>query len=84
MEASAVLGPIRGYYIATYACPVGEHGREFLGCYKIFERFPSEFFETGHISCGSTRARYSSKDVALHHAALSARNEINVLEVARV
>lgn len=30
-----VTGPVRGYYIAAYACPVGEFGREYAAYYKV-------------------------------------------------
>jgi hypothetical protein len=40
-----VQGPVRGYYVAAYACPVGEYGREYVGYYKIFGERPQGFFD---------------------------------------
>lgn len=40
-----VTGPVRGYYVAVYACEVGELGHEFLGYYKICGDEPGNYFE---------------------------------------
>lgn len=31
-----VLGPVRGYFIGTYACPMGDKGDEYLGLARIW------------------------------------------------
>ena len=44
MMYERTVGPIRGYHLAAYACPVGEHGRQYVGYFKVFGEAPSEGF----------------------------------------
>lgn len=32
------LGPVYGYYVVAYACPVGEFGDRFIGYFKVSDR----------------------------------------------
>ena len=48
-----VTGPIGGYYIAVYACPVGELGRAFVGSFKICCARPASYWDAAFILSGS-------------------------------
>jgi hypothetical protein len=37
-----VVGPIGGYYIASYACAMGELGRQFLGFARVCVTKPQD------------------------------------------
>ena len=40
-----VTGPVNGYYIVTYACPVGEHGDMYVGYGRVCAAKPASFWE---------------------------------------
>ncbi len=41
-----VIGPINGYFVAVYACEMGELGERYLGFYKICRGQPSSYWES--------------------------------------
>ena len=76
-------GPVRGYYIAAYACPVGEYGREFVGYYKIFAERPQGFFGDGVcLLKGSPEEIVGEAQSALDLAVESARYQVHNLPQA--
>jgi hypothetical protein len=52
-----VVGPIQGYYIATYACEMGELGDRFLGFAKLCRSKPPDYW------LASACAKFSAEDV---------------------
>ncbi len=71
-----VLGPLNGIFIATYACPVGEMGNDFVGYFKLFSKRPACFCERGQITEGGTITRYHVPQHALRAAEEMARATI--------
>ncbi len=71
-----VLGPLNGIFIATYACPVGELGNDFVGYFKLFARKPDCFCDGGQITDGGTIARFPVPQHALLAAEELARATI--------
>lgn len=59
-----VIGPWKGAFIATYACPVGEHGETFIGYYRVYRSRPRGFWEAGSLSSDSTPRGYSCPTAA--------------------
>jgi len=45
MHERVLRQPVRGYYLAAYASPVGEFGLEYLGYYKVFGAPVDEYFD---------------------------------------
>jgi hypothetical protein len=72
----SVIGPLRGIYVAMFACPVGELGDRFVGCYRLYGERPGCFCAPGHFGDGETASDHASADSALHGAALAARRAI--------
>lgn len=78
-----VQGPVRGYYIAAYACPVGEYGQEFVGYYKIFAGQPQGFFDDGVcLLKGSPEEIVGDAQRALHLAIEWAEHQVHNLPQA--
>ncbi len=47
------LGPVHGYYVVAYACPVGELGEQFIGYFKVSDRPTDSWLdETGCVCRG--------------------------------
>lgn len=67
-----VTGPVRGHFIALYACPMGELGRHYLGYYKICPKAPSGFLDAQCIDQGSAGDIAGSACLALLAAEASA------------
>jgi hypothetical protein len=63
----SITGPVRGHYIATYACPVGELGDEFVGYFKIFRDLPRCYCTSGQVAEGSGPVRFRLAEHALEH-----------------
>lgn len=40
-----VIGPVRGYYIATYACAVDDGGEQFVGYARVCRERPASFWD---------------------------------------
>jgi hypothetical protein len=72
----SVIGPVGGVYVAMFACPVGELGDRYVGCYKLFEARPACYCDAGHVGHGETPSLHPSPDAALHGAALAAQRQI--------
>jgi hypothetical protein len=67
-----IRGPVQGYFLASYACRVGELGQEFVGYTKLCSRRPRNFWEAaGTITFGDARfhsapdAMDNSEEIAL-------------------
>ncbi|GAC1422400.1 MAG: hypothetical protein NVSMB6_23920 [Burkholderiaceae bacterium] len=63
--ASDVIGPMRGHYIALYACPMGELGNEYVGYYKLCRLKPERFMDASSVFDGNTTAMCASAKDAL-------------------
>jgi hypothetical protein len=40
-----ITGPVRGYYVAAYACPSGGEREEYAPYIKLFDSRPESYFE---------------------------------------
>ncbi|MEO7548495.1 MAG: hypothetical protein ABIT82_08740 [Ramlibacter sp.] len=69
-------GPLRGYYVAAYACPVGELGEEYIGYYKLFAGEPESYWESECLLKGCSDSRASSAEQAVNDAFRSAADEV--------
>ncbi len=76
-----VTGPIRGYFIAVYACEVGELGHEFLGYYKICSDEPASYFDVRCLLKGCCDAPSTDAAQALEAAEAMARMQIGNMPV---
>ena len=80
---TVIIGPLAGYYVATYACPVGDLGDRFVGYYKVYPFRPGCFCEDGHLLAGCTSVGYPAADRAMHEAVILARQPLAELPVLR-
>jgi hypothetical protein len=70
-----VIGPVRGVFVSTFACPVGE-GDRFLGYFKLYRRRPRCYCDPDYFGSGTAADCEASVDQALHRAALAARSSL--------
>jgi hypothetical protein len=66
MTVERVFEAAKGYWIATYACPVGDLGDEYIGYFKICTERPSGYFEASACvvkGCCEDRARGPEQSV---------------------
>jgi hypothetical protein len=40
-----ITGPLRGYYVAAYACPAGGEREQYAPYFKLFAAQPESYFE---------------------------------------
>ena len=71
-----VVGPIKGYYIASYACETGVAGEEYLGYSKLCRSHPDSYWDARAFAkvCGMRLA--SSPETAIDEAESAARHQI--------
>ena len=53
-----VVGPFKGYYIASYACEMGELGERYLGFAKLCRVKPDDYWQA------SACAKFSCEELA--------------------
>ena len=77
-----ISGPKGGYYIASYACPMGELGQQYMGMARISTTKPRSYWANGQ-GAGSVSgdefcdgALFDSAEAALTYAEQLALNEI--------
>ena len=78
-----VLGPIGGYYIASYACAMGEFGRQYLGFAKVCAAKPKDYWKAQACAEVSTTELLDSAETALERAECQARSEIEHMKHPR-
>ncbi len=66
MERSS--GPFKGYFIAVYACAMGELGREYVGYYKVCRTKPVDYWEADCVLKGCAEGVSSTPGHALQDA----------------
>jgi hypothetical protein len=71
-----VVGPIKGYYIASYACEMGELGRQYLGFAKICVVKPEDYWQAKACAKFSADEIVHSAEHALESAEQRARMQI--------
>jgi hypothetical protein len=72
-----VTGPIRGYYVAAYASPVGESGTEYVSYFKVFAARTHSYFEGAPcILKGAAEPVKASPADALNEALDCARQQV--------
>jgi hypothetical protein len=77
-----ISGPKGGYYIASYACPMGELGRQYMGMARISTTKPRSYWANGQGAesvsgdefCDG--ALFDSAEAAMTYAEQLALNEI--------
>src|SRR5438128_9426261 len=78
-----ITGPVRGYYIAAYACPSGGEREEYAPYIKLFDLRPESYFEQiGCVLKARPRRLTNSADRALYLALVHAENMIERLPAA--
>jgi hypothetical protein len=51
-----IRGPVNGYYVASYACQVGDMGHEYVGYTKLCSARPASFWDAqGEVTYGDGR-----------------------------
>lgn len=73
-----VVGPIRGYYIATYASESGGPG-EYIGYAKVCAAPPPDYWEAQAVAKFAGRDLLHSAELALEQAEQVARMQIGNL-----
>ncbi|HSV36002.1 MAG TPA: hypothetical protein VLI46_10625 [Ramlibacter sp.] len=68
-----ILGPIKGYYIASCTCQMGELGKEYLGFAKVCLAKPVDFRSAQSLSDVSSDAVMPTAQGAMERAELRAR-----------
>lgn len=76
----SISGPHRGHFIAAYACPVGEFGQQFIGCFKIFPHLPKCYCERGQVADGVGSNVFDAAHLALLDGEAAGRRASNTLE----
>ena len=76
-----VCGPYKGYFIAVYACEMGELGHEFLGYYKICRSLPECYWEADCVLKDCTVQIYGTPEQAMAEAEQAARSQIGNMPV---
>ena len=71
-----IVGPIRGYYIASYACVMGDLGEHYLGFAKVCERRPEDYWVADACCKFSSAELASNAEDALENAEFQARMQI--------
>lgn len=74
-----ITGPIQGYYIAAYACAMGELQSECLGYFKICVGAPNSYWEADCLFKDCTEAPVNNPHAALREAEDAARRTIGTL-----
>ena len=78
-----VVGPVGGYYIASYACAMGELGRQFLGFARVCATKPQDYWKAqAFAECSTTELRESAEP-ALECAEREARSHIAKMKPVR-
>lgn len=72
-----------GFFVALYACEMGELGDVYLGHYKIFTARPTDFWVPGHIAADIAGRLSASADEALADARELAMQHIRRLALPR-
>jgi hypothetical protein len=71
-----VVGPIKGYYIASYACEMGELGDRYLGFAKVCKAVPKDYWEAQACCKFSADEVLDSAERALASAETRAKMQI--------
>ena len=78
-----IVGPIKGYYIASYACAMGELGRQYLGFAKLCADRPTDYWKAEACAEFTTSELLDSPETALEHAEGQAKVQIAHLTLRR-
>jgi hypothetical protein len=78
-----VVGPFEGYYIASYACEMGELGDRFLGFAKLCRVKPQDYWQASACAKFSCEELADTAERALASAESRARMQIGNLEHPR-
>jgi hypothetical protein len=77
-----VTGPFNGYFVAAYACEIGELGEQYLGFYKICAIEPASYWESECLIKGCCKQQAASGADALRAAEADARSRLQTLPAA--
>ncbi|MDB5870667.1 MAG: hypothetical protein JWQ07_109 [Ramlibacter sp.] len=67
-----ITGPYKGHYIAAYACPMGDLGKQYLGYFRICAAMPRSFFDDDYMREGYCEDICQTSASALRCAELQA------------
>jgi hypothetical protein len=71
-----VVGPIKGYYIASYACEMGELGAQYLGFAKLCLAKPADYWQARACAKFSCEELSDCPEAALDSVERRARMQI--------
>jgi hypothetical protein len=71
-----IFGPFKGYYVASFACQMGELGNQYLGLSKVFSERPQSYWDAGAVLKVSADLLVDSPESAMAQAERSARMQI--------
>jgi hypothetical protein len=74
-----VVGPIKGYYIASYACAMGELGNQYMGFAKVCADRPEDYWQARACCKFSAEGLVPSASEALERA-----EELAMLQIANM
>jgi len=71
-----ISGPFQGYYVAAYACEMGELGCQYIGYYKVFRKKPLSYWEGDCLFKGCTEDVRATADEAIDSAFRMASDQV--------
>jgi hypothetical protein len=70
-----IRGPVNGYYVVSYACEIGDLGREYVGYTRLCASRPESFWDAqGPITYGN--ARFATAAAAMDNSEAIALREL--------
>ena len=79
-----MYGPLSGYFVAAYACEVGEFGRQYVGYFKICGSEPTTYWDAECLIKGCDQSAHDDPDSALEAALQAALDSIGNLPPANL
>lgn len=71
-----VSGPLKGYYVAAYACEMDEMGSKYIGYYKICRDEPVSYWEGDCLLKGCAELVCASPEEAINSAFRIAADQV--------
>ena len=71
-----ISGPLQGYYVAAYACEMGELGSKYIGYYKIFRDKPRSYWDGECLLKGCVEDVCATADEAIGSAFRMASDQV--------
>lgn len=71
-----VSGPLKGYFVAAYACEMGELGSKYIGYYKICRDEPVSYWEGDCLLKGCAEEVCETAEQAINSAFRMASDQV--------